>query len=132
MRDFIRVRLGIDGAQSLERGDPLPFTDQTRDLMEGRAMRPAPPVEERFKVAVDHARLVAEYEADTRGAAIEFRKHLGWYVKGLPHSAEMRRRLHTVESLMEISGIFEQYLATHQGELIEAPAGRIHMLLLLP
>lgn len=85
-------------------------------------MRPAPPVEERFKVAVDHARLVAEYEADPRGAAIEFQKHLGWYVKGWPDSAEMRRRLYTVESLMEITGIFEEYFATHPAELIEASA----------
>jgi len=28
--------------------------------------------------------MVQAYEADPIGAAIEFRKHLGWYVKGLP------------------------------------------------
>ena len=47
----------------------------------------APSVEERFAIALDHARMANDYEPDPRGAAIEFRKHLGWYVKGLPGSA---------------------------------------------
>ena len=102
-------------------GQPWIF-DQTRDLMEGKPMRPAPPVEARFGVAVAHARLVSEYEVDPRGAAIEFRKHLGWYVKGLPDSAEMRRRLYSVESLSEVEGIFADYLASHSESLAEAAA----------
>jgi nifR3 family TIM-barrel protein len=102
-------------------GQPWIF-HQTRDLMEGKAMRAAPAVEDRFKVAIHHATLVAEYEADPRGAAIEFRKHLGWYVKGLADSAEMRRRLYAVESLAEIQGIFEEYLETHSPDLSQAAA----------
>jgi tRNA-dihydrouridine synthase len=51
------------------------------------------------------------FEPDRRGAAIEFRKHLGWYVKGLPGSAELRRKLHAIEQLSEIEGIFAEYLA---------------------
>jgi tRNA-dihydrouridine synthase B len=90
-------------------GQPWIF-DQTRDLLEGRPMRPGPSVEERFAVALDHARMADEYEPDRRGAAIEFRKHLGWYVKGLPGSAELRKRLHAVTSLTEVESIFEDYL----------------------
>ena len=51
------------------------------------------------------------YEPDRRGAAIEFRKHLGWYAKGLPGSAELRKKLHAVTSLGEVEGIFADYLA---------------------
>lgn len=102
-------------------GQPWVF-NQTRDLMEGRPMRPAPSVEVRFAVALEHARLVLEYEADLRGAALEFRKHLGWYVKGLPDAAEMKRRLYAVESLGEVEGIFAEYLAGHQAEVAEAAA----------
>jgi tRNA-dihydrouridine synthase len=69
-------------------------------------------VEERFRVALDHARMANDYEPDRRGAAIEFRKHLGWYAKGLPGSAELRKRLHAVETLGEVEGIFEEYLQT--------------------
>ena len=94
-------------------GQPWIF-DQARDLFEGRAMRAVPPVEERFAIALEHARMAAEYEPDRRGAAIEFRKHLGWYVKGLPGSAELRKKLHAVTSLGEVAGIFEEYLRTPQ------------------
>ena len=91
-------------------GQPWVF-DQTRDLLSGRPMRPAPDVETRFAIATEHARMAAAYEADPRGAAIEFRKHLGWYVKGLPGSADLRRQLHAVTSLDEVEGIFAHYLA---------------------
>jgi tRNA-dihydrouridine synthase B len=91
-------------------GQPWIF-DQTHDLLEGRPKRPAPPVPERFRIALDHARMVQEYEHDPKGAAIEFRKHLGWYVKGLPNSADLRRRLYAVNSFSEVEGIFDEYLA---------------------
>src|SRR3954447_1238526 len=90
-------------------GQPWIF-DQTRDIMAGRPMRPTPPVEERFAVALDHARMVQAYELDPKGAAIEFRKPLGWYVKGLPSSADLRRKLYAVTSFAEVEGIFAEYL----------------------
>jgi nifR3 family TIM-barrel protein len=99
-------------------GQPWIFS-QARALLEGRAMPPAPPVEERFAIAGAHARMAAAYENDRRGAAIEFRKHLGWYVKGLPSSADLRRRLHQVESLDEVEGIFGAYLdAMERGDIV--------------
>ncbi len=104
-------------------GQPWIF-DQTKDLMAGRPMRPTPPVEERFAVALDHARMVQAYEIDPKGAAIEFRKHLGWYVKGLPSSADLRRKLYAVTSFAEVEGIFAEYLDRRARGLLsdEAPA----------
>jgi tRNA-dihydrouridine synthase B len=90
-------------------GQPWIF-DQTRDLLEGRPMRPEPSVDQRFAIALEHARMANDYEPDRKGAAIEFRKHLGWYCKGLPGSAELRKKLHAVTSLGEVEGIFEDYL----------------------
>lgn len=98
-------------------GQPWIFT-QTRALLEGREMPPAPPVEQRFAIAIEHARMAEAYENDPRGAAIEFRKHLGWYAKGLPNSADLRKRLHAVLSLSEVEGIFGDYLeAFGRGDL---------------
>ena len=109
-------------------GQPWIF-DQTRDLLSGKPKRPDLAVEERFRVALEHAEMAAQYEPDPRGAAIEFRKHLGWYVKGLPGSADVRKKLHAVSSLGEVEGIFEEYLrnrdrfadneAADQTELLE-------------
>ena len=105
-------------------GQPWIF-DQTRDLLEGRPRRPDPSIEERFRIALEHARMAEEYEPDRRGAAIEFRKHLGWYVKGVPGSAELRKRLHAVSSLGEVEGIFDDYLrgAERFGEAEQGAAG---------
>ena len=43
-------------------GQPWIF-DQTRDLLEGRPMRPAPSVEERFAIALEHARMADDVRA---------------------------------------------------------------------
>lgn len=104
-------------------GQPWIF-DQATDLIAGRTMRRTPEVAERFAVALGHARMVQAYEVDPVGAALEFRKHLGWYVKGLPNSADLRRRLHTVNSFGEVEGIFADYLERRaQGEFgDETPA----------
>ncbi len=90
-------------------GQPWIF-NQARALLDGTPMPPTPGVEERFAAALEHARMVQEYEADPEGAAVEFRKHLGWYVKGLPNSADLRKRLHAVNSFGEVEGIFADYL----------------------
>jgi tRNA-dihydrouridine synthase B len=96
-------------------GQPWIF-QRARDRLEGRMPSPEPCVETRFSIALEHARMAASYEPDPKGAAIEFRKHLGWYVKGLPNSADLRRRLHAVESLSEVEGIFADYLAQFAGD----------------
>src|SRR5580704_9574137 len=94
-------------------GQPWIFT-QARALLNGQAAPAEPPVRERFAVALHHARMVMAYEADLKGAAIEFRKHLGWYVKGLPGSAELRQRLHAVNAFDEVEGLFAEYLERSQ------------------
>jgi tRNA-dihydrouridine synthase B len=94
-------------------GQPWIFA-QVRDVLDGRPMRAAPDVAGRFAIALDHARMVEAYEVDPEGAAIEFRKHLGWYVKGLPNSSELRRRLHLVNTFGEVEGIFGEYLENYE------------------
>lgn len=94
-------------------GNPWIF-QQARDLLEGRPMRPGPQPAERFAVALSHARLALRLQGDTRKTALEFRKHLGWYTRGLPGSAELRQRLFVIESMREAEAIFAGYLAEHE------------------
>jgi tRNA-dihydrouridine synthase B len=93
-------------------GNPWIFS-QARDLLSGRPMRAAPTAEERFAVALRHARLALRLQGDTRKTALEFRKHLGWYTKGLPGSAELRQRLFAIESMREAEELFAAYLVEH-------------------
>ena len=90
-------------------GNPWLFA-QARDLLEGRARRPDPTPEERFATALEHARLALRLQGDTRKTALEFRKHLGWYTRGLPGAAELRQRLFQVETMAAAEAIFEAYL----------------------
>lgn len=94
-------------------GQPWVF-NQARALFEGLPMPETPGVHERFAIALDHARLVQSYEVDAIGAALEFRKHLGWYVKGLPNSADLRKLLHQVRDFSEVEEIFSNYLLHYE------------------
>jgi nifR3 family TIM-barrel protein len=90
-------------------GNPWLFA-QARDLLDGRTQRPDPTPEERFATALDHARLALRLQGDTRKTALEFRKHFGWYTKGLRDGAELRQRLFAIESMAEAEQIFADYL----------------------
>ena len=92
-------------------GNPWLFRD-ARALLDGLAVPPAPTPEERFATALEHARLTLELDGDTAKTVLEFRKHLGWYVRGLPGAAQLRERLHRVGSLAEVERIFSGYLET--------------------
>ena len=118
----MRVETGCDAVMIARGsfGQPWIF-NQARALLDGLVAPPAPPVETRFEIAIQHARMADVYEADRRGAAIEFRKHLGWYCKGLPGSAKLRARLHQVDSLMQVEDIFADYLQNRQQYLDAQP-----------
>jgi nifR3 family TIM-barrel protein len=91
-------------------GNPWLFRD-ARALLAGHD-RPAPPTAaERFSVALEHARLAIRLQGDSRKTVIEFRKHFGWYTKGLHSAGELRGRLFQVESMADAEAIFAEYLA---------------------
>ncbi len=90
-------------------GNPWIFT-QSRALLDGRSVPPAPSTEERFATALRHAQLQLQVQGDDRRTALEFRKHLGWYTRGMHGAADLRRRLHEIESMAEVEQIFEDYL----------------------
>lgn len=99
-------------------GNPWIFT-QARDLIAGRPARPDPSPEERIDVALEHARLALRLQGDTRKTALEFRKHFGWYTKGVAGAAGLRERLFQIESMQQAEAIFAAYLA---GSAVEQAA----------
>jgi len=59
--------------------------------------------EEIFKIALEHAKLAHKLKG--RRGIVEMRKHLCWYVQGLPGAKKLRERLVRVENLEEIKKI---------------------------
>ena len=90
-------------------GNPWLFA-QARDLLAGRAKRLDPTPAERFGIALEHAQLARRLQGDTRKTALEFRKHFGWYTRGLRDASELRQRLFAIESMSEAEKIFDAYL----------------------
>jgi nifR3 family TIM-barrel protein len=90
-------------------GNPWIFRD-AQALLAGGPAGAAPDAAERFRVALANARLALELQGDTRQTVIEFRKHLGWYTKGLHGASDLRQRLFRIEHIAEAEAIFLDYL----------------------
>jgi nifR3 family TIM-barrel protein len=89
-------------------GAPWIFA-QARAALEGKPIPADPGVEERFRVVLEHARNAIAFERDEQLAMVEFRKHLGWYTKGLPDGRALRQRLFEVRRLEEAEALLEGY-----------------------
>jgi len=90
-------------------GDPWIFT-QARAALNGLPMPPEPGVEERFRICLEHARNAIAYETNPDRAIIDFRKHLGWYTKGLPDGRRLRTELFQAETLQDVERMLSGYL----------------------
>lgn len=95
-------------------GNPWLFRD-ARALLAGEPRPAQPTPAERFALALEHARLALRLQGDTRRTVIEFRKHFGWYTKGLPGASGLRARLFQVETMADAEHIFSEYLAPVAG-----------------
>ena len=94
-------------------GNPWLFRDAAA-LLAGLPRPAAPGTAERFATALDHARLALRLQGDSRRTVIEFRKHLGWYTKGMHGASDLRQRLFQVETMAAAEEIFEGYLTEHR------------------
>ncbi len=117
----MRAETGCDGVMIARgsHGDPWLFRS-ARAALDGDPPPPEPTVEERFEICLAHARNSAVYESDETKAVLEFRKHLGWYTKGIPDGRRFRAELFTVTTIEEIEERLETYLEEHRSLL--APA----------
>ncbi len=90
-------------------GAPWIFA-QARAALEGREPPPDPPVRERFAIMLEHARNAIAFEHNETRAMLDFRKHLGWYTRGLPGGKALRQALFEVRSLADVEARIAGYL----------------------
>lgn len=72
-------------------GNPFIFKRTLHYIKTGELL-PEPTWEERLDMAERHMDMLTDYKGEVTGIR-EMRKNLGWYIKGLPHSAEMRVKI---------------------------------------
>ena len=93
---------GCDGIMigRAARGNPWIF-HQILTYLETGELEEKPSMETVREMILRHARMQVEYKGDYTGIR-EMRKHVSWYTTGYPHSARLRARINSVESLGEL------------------------------
>lgn len=87
-------------------GCPWLFAELFADIR-GEAAPAAPSLTERGAIIMDHAELACRYKGE-RIAMQEMRKQLGWYVKGMPHAAALRRDGCTISTLQDLQALLKR------------------------
>ena len=90
-------------------GNPWIFS-QTRELLEGRPIAPVS-CADRMSMAEQHLALYIDY-AGASVAVREMKKHLGWYIHGVPGAAALRRTVNTAQNTDELLAIIRQIKET--------------------
>lgn len=85
--DFVMIARGA-------LGNPWIFREALA-LWKGKAVSPPPGLEEKTELILKHFDLLLE-EKGEYAAVREMRKHAGWYLKGIPGSAGLRRQLNSI------------------------------------
>src|SRR5439155_24618977 len=89
-------------------GDPWVFR-RVRAFGERGEMLPPPTAAERLEAGVRHLGMMAA-EVGPEAAAREMRKHVAWYIKGLPHSARVRDQVNRTRDVEEMAALLTAYL----------------------
>ena len=89
-------------------GDPWIFR-RVRAFWERGEWLPLPTAAERLELGLRHLRLLVEWSGPA-AATRELRKHVAWYVKGLPHSARVREQVNHTRTVDELAALLRAYL----------------------
>jgi len=89
-------------------GDPWVFR-RLRAYHERGEVLPPPTARERLEAGVRHlGMMVARFGESVAGR--EMRKHVAWYVKGLPHSARVREQVNRAPDTDALAALLRAYL----------------------
>lgn len=115
--DAVRMRedTGCDGIMMARGSHGYPWVfRQARAALLGEPVPPDPGLEERLAICLEHAENAIAFGGSRERALIEFRRHLGWYVKGLPSGRELRQALFRAKTLDEVREKLELYRSQHR------------------
>ena len=90
-------------------GDPWVFR-RVRAFWERGEQLPQAGAGERLEAGIRHLAMMVE-SVGPECAAREMRKHVAWYVKGLPNSARVREQVNRTRSVDEMADLLREYVA---------------------
>ena len=91
-------------------GDPWVFR-RARARLERGASLPPPTAAERLAAGIRHLDMMVRSVGPV-AAAKEMRKHVAWYIKGLPNSARVRDQVNRTRDPGELAALLREYLET--------------------
>jgi len=100
-------------------GNPWIFRE-ARALTETGETIPGPTPTERVQMALEHSRALVEFGGEH--AVIRMRKHVGWYVAGLPGASYVRTKVNQSCTYAELEAMLLEYadfLANHTAMMTE-------------
>ncbi len=86
-------------------GNPFLFSECVSLVEKGEEM-PGAGLEERLTTASRHLARVCELKGEYTGVR-EMRKHVAWYIKGLPGSARMREKMNSATTIVEMEELLQ-------------------------
>lgn len=91
-------------------GNPWIFK-RIANIIEGKIDNP-PTVKEIIDLSIRHLELVCSIKGERVGVR-EMRKHVAWYLKGLPNSNEVKNEINMMDNKEDIENILFEYMTFH-------------------
>ena len=102
-------KTGVDGIMvgRASLGNPWIF-DRIKYFLETGEKKPEVSSREKFKVIMEHFNLLLEEKGEYT-ATREIRKHIAWYVKGMPDATKLREKINRVDSKEEFKKVIKEF-----------------------
>jgi tRNA-dihydrouridine synthase len=103
-------RTGVDAVMIARgaQGNPWIFREARALLDTSRQLAP-PSAFERVDMAREHARRLVDFGGEH--AVTRMRKHVGWYIVGMPGASRVRERVNSITSSAELDALLVEYHA---------------------
>ncbi|WP_144094872.1 tRNA dihydrouridine synthase DusB [Croceicoccus sediminis] len=83
---------------------------QVMDWLDGSEVRRDPTLAQQYDLIVEHYGMMLDHYGEMTGVRMA-RKHLGWYTKGLPGSAEFRNKVNFVDDARDVVAMLRDFYA---------------------
>ena len=91
-------------------GNPFIFR-QINELLNDGEVKYYPTYEERIVQAMSHLCDIVEKHGEYRGIR-EARKHIAWYIKGMPNASQLKTRIFTEDTFSGVKSLLSDYMTS--------------------